>query len=152
MKTNIVLSRKRGAILNRTIHRNRPIILVCVLCAVLFLMTACISVSSSKPERILEVELIAPGLKINQGNVFDLPWDWIKCVMVGIWWSRDLVVGKCVRIANIFPNYRLSLSSSGTCWCSYAFHCASPGSMFISQNVRLINWKLPHNVRSSFHT
>ena len=72
MKTNIVLSRKRGAILNRTIHRNRPIILVCVLCAVLLLMTACISVSSSKPERILEVELIAPDLKINQGNVFDL--------------------------------------------------------------------------------
>ena len=58
--------------MNRTIHRNRPIILVCVLCAVLLLMTACISVSSSKPERILEVELIAPGLKINQGNVFDL--------------------------------------------------------------------------------
>jgi len=39
---------------------------------VLLLITACISLSANKPERILEVELIVPTIKINQGNVFDL--------------------------------------------------------------------------------
>ena len=58
--------------MKRTLHRNRLIILFSVFCTVLLLMTACISLSANKPERILEVELTVPATNINQGNVFDL--------------------------------------------------------------------------------
>lgn len=58
--------------MNRTTHQKRPYLLISVFCAVLLITTACISISSNKPERILEVDLLGPNLKINQGNIFDL--------------------------------------------------------------------------------
>ena len=54
------------------VTQKRHLIVISVSFAMLLLMTACISISANKPERILVVNLIAPGTKINQGNVFDL--------------------------------------------------------------------------------
>lgn len=58
--------------MNRKTNRTRAISLVSVFCAMLLLVMACSPFILRRIDRILEVELIVPSTRINQGNVFDL--------------------------------------------------------------------------------
>ncbi|NLC14176.1 MAG: hypothetical protein GX768_09065, partial [Chloroflexi bacterium] len=71
-EAQIVYCNRRGAILKRRTNLRKPALMISVICAMLLLMTACLSLSANKPERILVVELTGPGVRVNQGNVFDL--------------------------------------------------------------------------------
>ena len=71
-EAQIVYCNRRGAILKRRTNLRKPVLMLSVICAMLLLMTACLSLSANKPERILVVELTGPGVRVNQGNVFDL--------------------------------------------------------------------------------